>query len=73
MASIFLPAEVCPVCGVPTTVVRGDHYQHVWCQGGHYDSWQALNGRKLNESDAPIVQQKAKARKHRTEVRRVLT
>jgi hypothetical protein len=71
MASIFPQAEVCSVCGVPTTVVRGNHYRHVWCQGGHYDNWQALNGRKLNESAAPIVRQKAKARKHRTEVSRI--
>jgi tubulysin polyketide synthase-like protein len=56
------PGAVCPVCGGAVEEVRASYYTHVWCQGGHLDSWQALNGRRLNSSGAPIVRQKLNAK-----------
>jgi hypothetical protein len=48
--------EHCPICGRELEWQRGKYYRHVWCpRPGHFDAWRALGGRKLSETDAPIV------------------
>jgi hypothetical protein len=56
-ASIKLSSPIFPALydWRPLSQKSGNHYQHVWCQCGHYDGWQALNGRKLSSTDAPII------------------
>ncbi|HEU0178690.1 MAG TPA: hypothetical protein VFV58_30880 [Blastocatellia bacterium] len=49
-------AASCPICGAVLEWKRGKHYLHVWCPaGGHFDAWRTDDGRKLKETDAPLM------------------
>lgn len=50
--------ETCPICRGPLCYKHGKQFLHVWCPSGGYDSWHAMNGLKLRETDAPIVRGK---------------
>ncbi|MCI0338901.1 MAG: hypothetical protein L0226_15110 [Acidobacteria bacterium] len=50
------PVKVCPICTGPVTVQRGKRFVHLRCPvGGHFDSWRAFGGRKLRDTDAPLI------------------
>jgi hypothetical protein len=52
----LLAVERCPICSAEVKEQSGKHYRHVWCPTpGHFDSWRALVGRRLGDTDAPIV------------------
>src|SRR5262249_39179755 len=44
----------CPVCDLDLRIERGQTFVHRWCaQPGHFDSWRAIDGLKLKQTDAP--------------------
>lgn len=53
----LLAIERCPVCNTELAATTGERFRHVWCPtpGNHFDSWRALGGRRLKDTDAPIV------------------
>lgn len=53
--------EACPDCGGPVLFERGKQFLHVWCPSGGYDSWRAMNGLKLKQTDAPIFRRNISA------------
>ena len=57
----LLKVERCPICGALAQEQSVKYYRHIWCSTpGHFDGWHALGGRKLKETDAPIVRSGAK-------------
>jgi tubulysin polyketide synthase-like protein len=52
-----LKIDRCPVCATELAETCGKRFRHVWCPmpGNHFDSWRALGGRSLKDTDAPIV------------------
>jgi len=53
------PAEVCPVCACELRERRGKQFRHLWCPTpGHFDAWRADGGRKLSDTEAPIIRER---------------
>jgi TubC N-terminal docking domain len=52
--------ELCLVCHGQLREQRGKQFRHVWCPqpGNHFDAWRADGGRKLSETDAPIIRER---------------
>lgn len=43
----------CPICSSSLSIEAGRQYVHAWCAQGCHDSWIALEGMKLSDTDAP--------------------
>lgn len=42
-----------PICCSSLSIEAGRQYVHIWCAQGCHDSWIALDGMKLSDTDAP--------------------
>src|SRR5262245_2949742 len=52
----FEPIKVCPICAGDLKEQRGKNFKHIWCPTpGHFDAWRADGGRRLSDTDAPII------------------
>jgi hypothetical protein len=50
------PIDTCPGCGGTLNVQFGKLFVHRWCsRGGCFDSWRAMNGMRLSQTDASVV------------------